>query len=116
MHPQHRFAMVCAGIVFGLATPVTAAEPAHPDPILSGAPTGPCDPAPDSAAYVGGTDILGNPVPPADADDHSAGALAVEGHIVAEPGSRHRRNGRVYVELPGAQELLTPPASCAPRR
>lgn len=111
--------MVFAGIIIGLASPAVAGD--RPDPILSGKPSGPCDPAPDGAVYVGGTDILGNPVAPANTgDDHSADALAAarDAHIVAVPVNRNRRdhNGRVYVELPGASDLLTPPANCAPQR
>ncbi|MBS0471392.1 MAG: hypothetical protein JSR60_09990 [Proteobacteria bacterium] len=120
MHPQHRFAVALVGIFTCLAAPVVAAGPSRPDPILAGTPSGPCDPAPDGAAYVGGTDILGNPVAPADADDHSSDALAAaaDAHIVVEPRDRHHRNtvGRVYVELPGAENLLTQSANCAPQR
>ncbi len=62
---QHSF----KAFMFALATVPAAGAPAQtrpaPDPILSGAVTGPCDPHPDSPTYVGGTDVYGNPVVPA---------------------------------------------------
>ena len=76
-----------------------------PDPILTGGPAGPCDPQRASADYVGGTDVNGNPVAPADLDRQP---VPVPGHMAIP-----LKNG-AYVDADGKslEPLLNPPTGC----
>jgi hypothetical protein len=52
---------LAAGSAFG----GTISRSTGPDPILTGGPSGPCDPRAEGPDFVPGTDINGNPVVPA---------------------------------------------------
>ena len=91
---------------------VPMAQPAASDPLLSDGQPGPCNPRLDQPDYVGGVDVAGNSVVPADVP---AATNPVPGEILVPLGkqSRHRGDGPV-VALDGAtlDPLLNPAPSC----
>lgn len=93
-----------------------AAGPTVPDPILLGAPSGPCQTGVAGADYVGGVDILGNPVAPADAADHRVTAW-VANEIVVPEVLIHQPNldrVRAQIRVDGLADALNPAPACAP--
>ena len=88
------------------------AQSAAPDPLLSDGQPGPCNPGLDRPDYVGGVDVAGNSVVPADLP---AAKNPVPGEILVPLAKRshHRADGPV-VALDGAtlDPLLNPAPSC----
>jgi hypothetical protein len=66
---QFYFVRLCAVLALLAAAPAlagTMAQPHKPDPLLDGGPTAPCA---AGVEYAAGSDVNGNPVPPADMGD-----------------------------------------------
>jgi hypothetical protein len=95
-------------VITNPAISVGIVQPAPPDPILNGSPAGPCDPQSASADYVGGTDVNGNPVAPADLDRQP---IPVPGHMMIP-----LKNG-AYIDADGKklEPLLNPVSGCPAR-
>ena len=86
------------------------ADRAKPDPILMGNSPGPCDPQLAQADLVGGTDVDGNPVAPADL---SSAPVPFRGQIEVPLKPKPGR-APAYVAVDGSKldPLLNPPSSC----
>lgn len=84
--------------------------PDKPD-ILTGGPAGPCDPQTDSADYVAGTDVNGQPVAAADLDKAPVPVPAQ----MQLPLKARRGAAPAYVLADGKAlaPLLNPPPGCA---
>ena len=91
--------------------PAHSAPSGKPDPILSGGPAGPCDAQTDSADYVGGTDVNGQPVAAADLDK---APVPVPGQLQL-PLKARRGAAPAYAQADGKAlaPLLNPPPGCA---
>ena len=67
---KQNYGVVAVAVLLAFAS-IGAGQISRPtpyDPVLQGPPSGPCDPRVASADVVGGVDVNGNPVAPADLD------------------------------------------------
>ena len=118
-------ALAAAGLILALGSPAFAADdsritptgPQAPDPILSGASKGPCDPERDSPNYVGGTDVYGHPVAPADVQGGPKAVLDSD-TVYPEVGTDSQPIGRtrLAVTVTGLRKAMNPVADCATKR
>jgi len=111
---NYKILLCVAGLaIWALLTPSLAASQAG-DPILDGGPPGPCDPKSDSADYVGGTDVGGHAVAPADLDRQP---VPVPGQMLIPLKTAPGRDP-TYVQADGKKldALLNPPSACAARK
>lgn len=95
-----------------------AAPPSAADPILSGSPPGPCAAQVAGADYVGGTDVLGNPVVPADAGGGNI-HVSMQNEIAIPEVLTHLPNldrVRVNIRIAGLADAVKPADACAPPR
>lgn len=113
-----RTAILLCLVVFGVAVPSQAGtvdrHPAGPDPILTGAAPGACEPRPASATYVAGTDILGAPVAPADAGGEQI-AVSVANDVIVPEVLTHLPNldrVRVQIRVAGLADTVSPASAC----
>jgi hypothetical protein len=117
-HTQFYFAKWTALLALLAAPPAlagTMAQPHKSDPLLDGGPTSPCAAGVD---YAAGSDVNGNPVPPADVGDTHVPVP----DSIAVPLARSGPRGRVrparggdsaYLSLDGKRlESLVNPEPC----
>ena len=120
-HTQVNYRTAAIGVFLVLAF-VFAAETAFsagiadrdkPDPLLSGAADGPCDPAMGQADLTPGTDVQGHQVASADIQ---TGPVPLQGQILVplKSGQGRRGSAPAYVAVDGKKldPLLNPPPSC----
>ena len=106
----------CALLVMpGLATAAPIARAPVSEPLLSGGKPGPCDPRLGQPDYVGGVDVSGNPVIPADVP---AARVPVPGEVLI-PLAKGRRRGPqgpvAALDGRALDPLLNPAPGCSPR-
>lgn len=103
-HIRIAAALLAAMASFGFGK---IARPTPYDPVLTGAPPGPCDPDLAGADVVDGVDVQGNPVAPADLPrTNRLGAVDVPELTVRV---KRPHGNDVYVNAAN----LTPPRSCS---
>ena len=91
------------------------AAPSGQAPLLTDGKPGPCDARLDQPDYVGGVDVAGNPVAPADVP--AARTPVPEGALVPlNRGSRRGGQGPVAaLDGKALDTLLNPKPACAPK-
>ena len=101
---------LAAVMLFMAAAPVVA-HPSKPDPLLSGSKPGPCDPKLDQPDYVGGVDVAGNPVAPADVP---SARNPVPSEIVVPLNRKQHGGENAVAVLDGRtlEPLLNPAPNC----
>jgi hypothetical protein len=103
------WALVCLALV---ALPLKNPAFARPsDPILTGEKPGPCDPKLESPDYVGGVDVDGNRITPADID---GGVSADLSHVAVTP-IQGRDGGHGKVAVQGVKLTKGGPDCVAPK-
>ena len=112
-------AAILLGCLIVCCGPVRAASIVHPtppDPLLSEGKPGPCDPRLGQPDYVGGVDVAGNPVAPADIP---AAKNPVPAEVLVPLDGKGRRRGQgpvIALDGQALAPLLNPSPACARRR
>jgi hypothetical protein len=105
-------ALLVVGMVFAGKSAFSAgiADPAKPDPILSGTADGPCDPALASPDLTPGTDVEGHQVASADIQ---GGPIPFQGQVLV-PLKDGKNRPPAYVGVDGKKldPLLNPKPAC----
>lgn len=83
--------------------------------LLEGPAPGPCAGANVYPDYVGGTDVYGHPVAPADVNGIVSVNLASD-TVIADVPSGHRTSDQVAVDVHGLRDLMNAPNGCAVHR